>query len=358
MENSTRNILIGVVLVGLIFSALCCVGGVAYVFMTGAVVTEVQRDLKKSETVKKDAPKEKGKSRVGLLSVKYDVDKFWKEARQDGWKVPAVPRLKAPGAQEAKGEYKRRLTVTPGSPPYAKIFSKHPEMSALLAGALLVDGRTAEFARILGSDSEPIEMTASFAFLGSCGKLVRREYHGMFQSIPGPGDWYFTYDYTTEHGCFLRVDVGIFDVSGTDYFVPTKVTLFSDEFPVLTTRIKSTDHTRVREISKRYGPATFEKVYKARRAGMKAQQFFSTQLIGNEQAIREVVPKAKLVDFKFITSSEHGLEMPGLDYHLDLNGKQFTYRVYWLPLQVFSGKKADAKKFFLVGEDIFPGRSL
>lgn len=357
MENSTRNILIGVVLVGLIFSALCCVGGVAYVFMTGAVVDEVQKDLKKSESAKKDAPKDKAVSQLELLGVDYGVDKFWKEARQDGWKVPAVPRLSAPGDQEAEGKYQRHLTISPGNNP-AKIFTKHPEMSALLSGALLVDGRSAETARLIGHDSNAIEMTASLAFFGSCGKLTRRMHHGLFQTFPGPSEWQYTYHYSTEHGCFLRVDVGIFEIGATDYFFPTKITLISDEFPVLTTRIKSIDHTRVREISKRYGPKTFEKVYKARRAGMKAQQFFSTQLIGNEQAIREVVPKAKLVDFKFITSSEHGLEMPGLDYHLDLNGKQFTYRVYWLPLQLFSNKKADAKKFFLVGEDIFPGRSL
>lgn len=73
-----------------------------------------------------------------------------------------------------------------------------------------------------------------------------------------------------------------------------------------------------------------EKVYKARRAGMKADHFYSLKPEGSDAVLRAVIPKAKLTgNTKIRIVEEHGMVYSYTEFPLEYQGKPFLYRIPW-----------------------------
>lgn len=338
--------LIAVVVIGGLSSLCCCAGIGGYLTLAARTTTT------SSITTSPQAERAPSKNpRIVTLPQKSDLRGFWKKARAQKISLPPEPVL-GPYAEVGKGSFVRSIKFKWDQVTPAEIWTVGPAESAYLTIAMLAGGKVEEFIRLMEAPSEHrLGLLAMTAYHASCGPIVAPSYEGADTS-PSTSEVTFEYGYVTKHECQIRTKIKTVQHSGKTFYLAESTEMYSDKLPVFATAIRRVDLAKARAIHKKH-KAPFEKIYKARRAGMKADQYFSGQLTGTDIPIRSVVPKGKLTGKQragSMKAGEHTID--SMDFKIDLNGTVFTYSVYWMSLDRFSNDPKDRHIKVLIGEDV------
>jgi len=344
--------LIAVLVIGGLSSVCCCAGIGGYLMLAArtTTTTSITTSSQKDRAPSGDPASSKG-PKLATLPAKSDLRAFWSKARAQKIGLPPEPTL-GPYTEVDKGPFVRTISFTWKQANPAEIWTVGPAESAYLAIAMLAGGKIDEFGQLMRLPREDkLAFLGMMAYHASCGPIVSPSYESAWTDL-STAEVSYEYGYVTKHECQIRTKVKAVKHSGKTFYMVQNAQMFSDKLPAFATAIRRVDLARARDIYKKHKDP-FEKIYKARRAGMKADQYFSGQLSGTDVPIRSVVPKGKLIGTSragTLKLGDHTID--SMDFKIDLEGKTFTYSVFWMSLDKFSNDPKDRHVKVLIGEDV------
>lgn len=278
MKDSTKKIFIGVAIIALLSSVICCMGGIAFFGLLGSTATEVRR----TTTVTTWQTRLEALQKAG--------------APLPSSLPPNNPKMSQADdtVDDTAGTSKSDLSPNQHPRTLPEWLSTSPEQSALYFAIILTRGDLSALSQsfLVGEVGE-LGLVSLLGHFQSCGELTAINPVRYTYDANNP-----VFAWMTRLGC--RLEVQIEEVSRKEKTYYTAKTLKFDRPGTSPPWLvwldpQEVDIPRARKLSKKHhskkhGPELAYKVRKARQAGMKARHYYVGDVVGRTDLVKEFVP--------------------------------------------------------------------